>query len=266
MPTANHPPLWRVTRADSTVYILAGRPPMAEPWFAPMADAALEGAREFWSEAPEASSDSQQLAFKYGVDLARPLAKAIPPETQKRMNEAAVRLSVAPAVLSPLRPWLAAQVLRSALNGKRNSDPDTAPEAHFRKQALARGVPAFSEYGTTEHLLADFAGLSPAAETQFLEVALDEFEEPPEMDFARARGWRNGDLTGEPERAAALAERYPAFYSELAVRRNRDWVPRIQRMLGEPGTVLLVVGLGHLVGPDSLVDMLAAAGLTADRV
>jgi uncharacterized protein len=266
MPTANHPPIWRLRRGDSTVYILGGRPPQSEPWAAPIADQALSEAKEFWSEVPEVGPEGQSLAFRYGVDLARPLAKAVSPAVQQRASEAAVRLGVPPATLSPLRPWLTAQVLRSALNAKRTTDPDTAPEARYRKQALALKVPAFSEFPTTEDLLKHFAGLSPAAEGQFLELALDEFEEPEAVDAQRAAEWRAGTIEGEPARAQALSERYPAFYEELAVARNREWVPRIQRMLSEPGTVLMVVGLGHLVGPDSLLDMLNAAGIDSERV
>ena len=266
MATASHPPLWRVRRDDSKVYILAGRPAMADPWAAPLADAALAGAREFWSETPAVSEDGERLAFKYGVNLARPLARAISPEVQQRMNEAAVRLGVAPVVLSPLRPWLAAQVLRTAFMAKRGLDSSTMPEATYRQRAIDLHVPAFSEFGTTEEMLRDFASLSPEAESQFLEAALDDFEEAPDVDMGRAGEWRSGRLEGEPERATRLSERYPAFYEEVGVRRNRDWVHRIERMLAEPGTVLMVVGLGHMVGPRSLVEALGERGLVAERV
>ena len=36
--------------------------------------------------------------------------------------------------------------------------------------------------------------------------------------------------------------------------------------MGKPGTYLVVVGTGHLVGPESLIAMLQKSGLQVERV
>ncbi|MCG8505796.1 MAG: TraB/GumN family protein, partial [Sphingomonadales bacterium] len=46
---------------------------------------------------------------------------------------------------------------------------------------------------------------------------------------------------------------------------NRRWVPRIEALLATPGVHFVAVGAGHLVGPDSVIKMLAARGIAAER-
>ena len=50
------------------------------------------------------------------------------------------------------------------------------------------------------------------------------------------------------------------------VERNRNWIPRIQRMLDEPGSVFILVGGAHLAGDDSILRLLAAEGLAVQRI
>ncbi len=52
------------------------------------------------------------------------------------------------------------------------------------------------------------------------------------------------------------------FYQALVVDRNRAWVPQIERWLRDvdSGPTLVVVGALHLVGPDSVLAMLAEKG------
>ena len=48
--------------------------------------------------------------------------------------------------------------------------------------------------------------------------------------------------------------------------RNARWAEWIGKRMARPGTVFLAVGAGHLGGPQSVQDKLAALGLKARRV
>ncbi|MGB3627242.1 MAG: TraB/GumN family protein, partial [Henriciella sp.] len=49
-------------------------------------------------------------------------------------------------------------------------------------------------------------------------------------------------------------------YEAIFLDRNKTWVPQIEAMLDEPGTVFVAVGAGHLAGPDSVITMLRDEG------
>ena len=48
--------------------------------------------------------------------------------------------------------------------------------------------------------------------------------------------------------------------AQLLVARNRNWVPQLKAMLASGKTHFVTVGIGHLVGRDSVVAMLRAKG------
>ena len=58
----------------------------------------------------------------------------------------------------------------------------------------------------------------------------------------------------------------PAARKALLTDRNRRWSAWVEQRLNRPGTVLMAVGAGHLVGDDAVPAMLAAEGYKVVRV
>jgi uncharacterized protein len=83
---------------------------------------------------------------------------------------------------------------------------------------------------------------------------------------ATINAWAAGDLT----RIAAIIEEdrtiAPGAHRVMLAARNARWRDRIAARMARPGTILVAVGSGHLAGPDSLVELLADQGVTAERV
>ncbi|MCP4624280.1 MAG: TraB/GumN family protein [bacterium] len=46
----------------------------------------------------------------------------------------------------------------------------------------------------------------------------------------------------------------------LLTRHNKAWLPQIEKMLKEPKIAMVVVGAGHLTGPNGLVELLKQKG------
>ena len=55
-------------------------------------------------------------------------------------------------------------------------------------------------------------------------------------------------------------DEYPDLYRPLTVERNRKWVPQIEQLLDDRDDYLVVVGALHLVGKDSVIDLLERKG------
>ncbi|MEQ1726078.1 MAG: TraB/GumN family protein [Sphingopyxis sp.] len=80
------------------------------------------------------------------------------------------------------------------------------------------------------------------------------------------RAWARGDTarlaaiaTGEVARTPGLAER-------LVYARNRAWAAALTARARRPGTVMVAVGAGHLVGEQSLPSLLGAAGFRVTAI
>jgi uncharacterized protein YbaP (TraB family) len=77
--------------------------------------------------------------------------------------------------------------------------------------------------------------------------------------------WGEGDAVGLAK--TMNAEETDAGLTEvLLTRRNIAWADWIKARMAKPGTVFLAVGAGHLAGPGSVQDLLAARGLAATRL
>jgi hypothetical protein len=72
--------------------------------------------------------------------------------------------------------------------------------------------------------------------------------------------WNQGDAGTLGELLGEGFEDYASLYETLVVGRNREWLPKVESWADRGGTTLVVVGALHLVGEDSLIEMLTARG------
>jgi len=54
-------------------------------------------------------------------------------------------------------------------------------------------------------------------------------------------------------------------YQSLVVARNRKWIARIETLLADDKNYLVIVGTAHLVGRDSVIDLLKRDGIGATQ-
>ena len=235
--------------------------PLPFEWSAPDAEALIDVADEFWHEVPPPTGDMQELVLRYGIDAAAPLEAWLSADELARVHAAADELGVAREVLAPFRPWLAGQVLKMAFQSRRGVSYDTSPDDVLRACAERAGIPIRSEFESTESLAELFTKVPRRAEVELLLLNLEDLEEDPAQDEARARAWLRGDLEKEIAWAGEFLRKYPMMHEHLAVARNRDWVPRVERILDSGTTAFIVVGIGHMLGRASVPEQLEAAGI-----
>jgi uncharacterized protein YbaP (TraB family) len=90
---------------------------------------------------------------------------------------------------------------------------------------------------------------------------LEEMEDEPD-DYAQlVRAWMAGDLkTLDREALQPLRAASPALFRRLLTERNARWTLVLDARLKGRGRTVVVVGMGHLIGPDGLPARLRALG------
>ncbi len=78
--------------------------------------------------------------------------------------------------------------------------------------------------------------------------------------------WSRGDLDSFTPMLMQMRSQSPETYKTMFVERNAKWARWIANRLNSPGTVFVAVGAGHLSGPDSLQNQLAALGVKSARI
>jgi uncharacterized protein YbaP (TraB family) len=77
--------------------------------------------------------------------------------------------------------------------------------------------------------------------------------------------WESGDGENLYHLLNKSFEKHPDLRDKLLTQRNKRWVSGIEALLKEDKNVLVIVGAGHLVGPDSLVDLLQDKGYSVKQ-
>ncbi len=258
--------LWEVRGGGAKVFLFADSGPLRAPWTSPRFAAALSESAVFWKETPDPGPDANALFIAKGIDPARALATWLTPAERARVAAAAVSVGLAPVLLERLRPWLAAVFLDSSFRSHFGFKDENGPEHALSVAAKAAGKPIRTEFPDEAAIVDYFAAFSRAAEVGALLRAVDEIEAGPEVAQRAAEAWMVGDLRPELQEVQRLSQAYPDYYQAILAARNRRWAPRFRAMLDGGGTSFVLIGGDHLVGPDSVLAQLAAAGMPPRRI
>lgn len=275
------PLLWKVSDKDNAVYLL-GSFHLLRPGDYPLssdADAAFADAeRVLFELSPEEmrSPALPQLMAQAAIRTdGKTLQQDLDAETWVRFeawgrtNQATLRqMGLSPQMLTVFEPWFIAVTISIVEMTKQGLDPKLGLDNHFMDQALAAGKPTGGLERAQEQI-AVLDGMDATEQRQFLAESLQEAEKGAAETQRLHAAWRRGDAEELWNGMVAdMRTQYPRLYQRINVDRNDAWVPKIRRILGQPGDddALVVVGALHLLGDDGVVEKLRARGYQVERI
>jgi uncharacterized protein YbaP (TraB family) len=95
-----------------------------------------------------------------------------------------------------------------------------------------------------------------------LKQTLTDLGDLPALTAGMIAAWRDGDADALDRLVNRGFQQHPDLRRRLLTERNRTWAGQLIGGLGEGAPLLVVVGAGHLVGPQSLPELLRQAGFT----
>lgn len=258
-------PIWTVRKRGRSVYLLGETLPRPQAWHVPAVEALLLRCGKLWTETNQTYRESTAaLVKRFGMSASPSPLGLLSPSQESRLERAAVSAKVNLAEFVGIRPWLVGATLEDAgynAFGLTGASANTVLSA----QAKNAGIPLASEFATKDDVFSWFGGMSPIQETQFLCFAVDGVLLGRDGCERLSRSWLAGRIA--PVEAFVEYERrsYPELYMKLTADRNLAWVRRFEAMLDEPKPTMVVVGLYHLVGPNSLLAKLREADFTVSK-
>lgn len=274
-PALAQPAMWVVKDADSTIYLL-GTIHVLKPdteWQTDKLDAAIAQSDTLWQELPTSDPmaigmELLPLIMQHGYSQDTKLTDLLTPAEMKSLDEAA-RLTGVPgmsgAALNRMRPWNAALNISNSAVMRAGYDPLSSVDGQIEKKFGARGIKP-NGFETARQQITIFADMAPEEELSFLRGTLEEYQNAPTEVEKLVNYWAAGDTA--KLNAMFLSEAKDeggSLYDQLFTNRNRNWTAKIEEMLAGKGVTFIAVGAGHLVGEDSVIAMLAAKGIKADR-
>jgi len=263
------PPVWVVHGPHATIFLFGSvhiLPPGLD-WEPPMLKRALAVADDVWFEIPldDASSlTATRLATEQGLQgPGESLSNELSLTSRTRLAKVAQGCGVSIEGLDHLRPWLAEITLSLAVYRQAGAVQEEGVE-----RQIAASVPASvprRSFETAEQQIGFLSKAPLPDQIASLEETLGELDEGPASYERVVTVWMAGDARGLVREALdPMIKSAPGVYRSLVVARNRHWVDAIMTRLQGGGEAVMVVGVGHLVGPDSVPALLRARGVSVD--
>jgi uncharacterized protein YbaP (TraB family) len=180
-----------------------------------------------------------------------------------RLDQAAAALGCPPTALDRMQPWMADLTLSVADDVRGGANASDGVEAQV--QALAPATVARHAFETAAEQIGFLAGAPLPDQVASLNETVDEIDDDPGTYLRIVGEWMSGDLAGLRRDAVdPVARASPRLYDRLISQRNRRWARMLGARLGAPGQVVVVVGVGHMIGPAGLPALLRAQGFQVE--
>jgi uncharacterized protein YbaP (TraB family) len=256
--------LWSLQGKTNKVYLLGSFHLLKASETLPAAlDAAYADAEKLVMEIDMDDLDPaqmQQVVMELGLlPPDQTLEKQLGPQAYQQFTAKAREMGIDPAMLERFQPWFAAITLVQAELMKLGFDPNSGVEQRFMRRAIADRKP-IQGLETVREQLEIMARLPEKQQREFLLYSINDAERMAAEVDELLVAWRRGDTAAMAKLLAEGFKEYPDLYRPLTVERNRKWIPQIEQLLGGKEDYLVVVGALHLVGTESVIDLLERKG------
>ena len=263
------PPVWVVHDHDSTITLFGSVHllPSGVDWRPAELDRALGAADDVWFEAPmdaggqaQATQSALEHAFLPGGQTLPPMLSAA---GRARLAKAAKALGVPVQQFDRLQPWYAELLISGAMYQQVGAKASDGVEETLWVQVPDTVTRHTLE--TPQEQVGFFAGADIKDQLASLEQSLKDLGHAKHDYDLLVKAWLGADLTTlDREVVRPLRKASPRLYERLVDQRNARWTDALVSRLNGSGHTLVIVGMGHLIGPGGLPALLRARGYQVD--
>jgi len=262
--------LWQVRSGENTLYLLGSMhvlkkdsyplPPIMEEIYAASPVIVFE------TDMDEMDTPAmQQKIVSYGrLPAGQTLQQQLSAPTWQRLQQKMADLNIPVTNVQQMKPWLCALTLTVTDLQRLGFLPEFGLDEHFyrrAKQDNKKIIPLES----VDFQLSLFYSQSRQEQEEFLKQTLTDLQMTDQLSGEMEKAWKTGDDAKLASLIAMSFADYPRQLERLVLQRNRNWLPVLEKILQREPATLVVVGAGHLVGPNSLVDLLRRQGYAVEQ-
>jgi len=180
----------------------------------------------------------------------------LPKETYDKLRARVAEIAGDGAAFDSLKPWMVAVALLGMELQKLGFGPEQGVDLYFADKARKdkKQVVALE---TVDLQLALFTGLTKDEEDAMLKETLQEISKFETLFRDIIEAWKIGDTKALDKFIVESMREHPKIHKKLLVDRNKVWADKLEQWLAGEKDVFVVVGAAHLIGKDSLVDLLS---------
>ena len=256
-------PIWKATRDGNTLYLL-GSVHLLRPEAHPLPDAlyrAFDGAGvvafelDLGRQEEVAAAMIQRGMYTDGRKLQDILPFDLLAELERRIGGMGIPFQAFEA----MKPWFAGLALSGLLMQQAGYQADAGIDLHFYRRGRETGKRIIGLEQPEEQVNV-FDDLDDAEQIILLRSMLNDFDTSIAHLDSLTAYWRRGAAEEVLALMTGPMADHPGLKERLFDRRHRNWVPRIEALLDEGEPAIVVVGMMHLVGAGSVIELLRERG------
>jgi len=213
-----------------------------------------------------APADMQRVQQELAIDpRGRRLSDLIGASAYRQATAQASAISIDLDLLQPFEPWFAALQITQLRLLQLGFDGSYGVDMTMTRNARADGKPIIG-LETLDEQLRTLDSLSAPAQKRFFGQTLEEAASIGDDLEKIVIAWRQGDTQSLETLLFEGLDDQPEVYEQVLVQRNRRWTKAILNMTNDSPDYLIIVGTLHLIGEDSVRNMLGEAGIRSHQI
>ena len=262
--------LWSVETEENTVYLL-GSIHMLNSAYYPLR-----------KKIEKSYEQSKKIVFEIDIDEAnnsvfqtkiltfglytngQTLEKNISAQTYRLLQERVAAAGLHMSQFDRLKPWFCALTLTVIEFSRLGFDPNYGIDKYFFDKAK-RDEKDIIYLETVEYQIDMLTTMLEEEQEKFLRQTLEDLKVIETIITDIVQYWENGDANKLDALLRINFSDYPDIYNRIFVQRNIKWVEKIEDLTRQNENVLVVVGAGHLVGAEGVVELLRKRGYTVQQ-
>jgi uncharacterized protein YbaP (TraB family) len=262
--------LWKVKGKENAVYLLGSVHVLKKedyPLPAPI-EAAFTNSRivvfETDIEAIEKPEVAMKLAMKGQLPAGETLSGQLSAPVYAAFSNHIEKADMPAQLFDTLSPAMAAIALVAMEFKKMGLDPEYGLDKHFFKLARREGK-QIVPLETLEFQVSLLTEFSKEEGELLMKTTIRDIDTMDKDLGDLLNGWKTGDAEKLNKLLNEAMEEAPVIFKRMVTDRNRRWLPKMEELLRGKDNAIVIVGAGHLVGPNGVVELLRKAGYKATQ-
>ncbi len=260
-PASSHHTLWKIQGKQATVYLLGSVHALQDKDYPlpNIIENAFTNSRVVAFETDIAELENPALAMKMLSKSQLPegqtLENVLSPEIYKAFMKHAEESGMPAMMVERMKPAMAAITLEVFELLKMGLNPQNGVDKHFYPLAQSAGK-EIVPLETVDFQLDLVTGFSKEEGELLMKSTLKEIDNVKTEFGELVRAWREGDADKLQKLMNEAMSDSPAIYKRMLTDRNHNWIPKIEELIRGNKNAIIIVGAGHLVGKEGVVELL----------
>jgi uncharacterized protein YbaP (TraB family) len=258
--------LWKVEGQHNTVYLLGSVHllkkedyPLAAPIEAAFTNAQI-AVFETDADKMQDLETQTKIMSKAQLPEGETLKTDLSPQTYAAFTNHVAKAGFPPDTFDTLKPLIAATALEAIDLLKLGVDPSYGMDVYFFNRATKDGKQIMT-LETVDFQIDLVTGFSKEEAEPLMKAELKDMDNTQKEYGEVVKAWQTGDTAKLEKVLNDAMHESPTIFKRLVTDRSQSWIPKIEELARGNKNAIIIVGAGHLVGKDGVVELLRKKGL-----